>query len=252
MEDTLKLSGEWDINLKILNTKQIKFNILCNFLLIVSIIICLIWTLEILLFEPIYEKIQTNQVEKINSQIADNFGSHSIEDYYYISMENNCNVLIFKVNGSGVQILFNTHRTNNNIEISFTINNFINKLSNNTSVSYITTNKNFETINVGQVKDFNGEKIFFYSSSVLTPVSGVIEVSTLLLLIISIVSFVITVIVSIILARRISKPLQLISNQAKELSAGNLDINFSASGYEEVENISNSLNYSIQEIKKSD
>ncbi len=254
MVKILQLLEEWGTSLstKKIKTKGIAFKTLCNFLLIISIIIFLIWLLEISLFEPIYRSIQTENVEDINEDIVSNYEVYELDNYLRLSVENNCNIIIFKVEDKKAEILYNTSRTNNPIELNITINQFLNNLGNQSNVSYINSSKDSDVINVGEVRSFDSVNIYFYVSANVTPVSSAIEVSTMLLLIISIVSLITTFIVSLILSRKLSAPLQKLSEEAKELSNGNLDMKFTAIGYDEVETLSSTLNYSIEEIKKSD
>ncbi len=214
--------------------------------------ISLLWILEIVLFEPIYKNIQTKQVEKVTNEIVENYGKYERHDYLDLSGKNNCNIIIFKQSNQNIEILYNTSRIRDDFELKANIRQFLNTLGTKTNISYISGNNVMESVNVGEVESFNGENIYFYVNSIITPASSAIEVFTILLLIISIVSLIIAIIISIYLSRRISKPLQKISSQAKELSSGNLDIEFSGGGYEEVDNLVSTLNYSIKEIKKSE
>lgn len=234
------------------NHKGISFKILCSFLIIISIIIFLIWLLEILLFAPIYKSIQTKQVTKINDEIIENYQNYTKDDYVKMSIKDNCNIIIFKIVADKLAVEINTSRDTSYFELEFIVNEFIYNLNSEDSVEYVAKNQGNETINVGKIQNFNGEDVYFYTSSVLTPLNGVVSVTTIVLLIISIVSLIITILVSIVLSKKISKPIQNISNQARQLSSGNLNIEFNEKGYKEVELLSNTLNYSISEIKKSD
>ena len=232
-------------------TNGINFKILISFLAIISIIFFLIWLLEIILFQPIYKKIQTNQVNNVNNEIVKNYPNYEFDDYIKLSIKNNCNILIFKVSGSSANILVNTTRNVDTIELNIIINELINNLGTKTTTTYQSTSKGYDTINVGEVGSFNEENIYFYTGAVLTPINGFIQVSTAILLIITLASLAIAIVVSIILSKKISKPIQNISNEAKKLSTGDLDITFNEKGYNEIEDLSNTLNYSIEEIKKS-
>ncbi len=214
--------------------------------------ISLLWILEIVLFEPIYKNIQTKQVENVTNEIVDNYGSYEMRDYLDLSGKNNCNIIIFKQVDKNIEILFNTSRIRDDFELKSNIRHFLDTLGTKTNISYISGNNVMENVNVGEVESFNGENIYFYVNSIITPATSAIEVFTILLLIISAVSLIVAVIISIYLSKRISKPLHGLSNQAKELSSGNLDIEFSGKGYEEIENLVSTLNYSIKEIKKSE
>lgn len=232
-------------------TKGINFKILISFLLIITIVIFLIWLLEIILFKPIYRATQTNQTNNINNEIVENYQNYEFDDYIKLSLKNDCNILIFKVVDNKAEIIVNTTRNIDNFELNLIVNEFVKNLGTKTKTSYVSQIKGYNTINVGEVKSFDEENIYFYTGTILTPINGVVQVSTTILLIISIVSLATTIAVSIILSKKISKPIQNISKEAEKLSSGNLDVEFKEKGYNEIENLCNTLNYSIKEIKKS-
>ncbi len=240
------------MNTNKIKTKGIGLKILCSFLLIVSLMISLLWILEIILFEPIYKNIQKKKVEEVTAEIIRGYGSYELHDYLDLSGKNNCNIVIFKYDNNNIEILYNTSRIRDDFELKINVKQFLHSMGTNTSISYISGNSRMESVNVGEVKTINNEVVYFYVNSIITPASSAIEVFTILLIIITVASLIIAILISIYLSKRISKPLHKISYQAKELSAGNLDIEFSGKGYEEVENLADTLNYAIKEIKKSE
>ncbi len=234
-------------------TKSISAKIFFSFLLIISLIIFLVWMLEIILLEPIYKNTQTNRARHLNSAIIKNFGEQNILDYVDMSLENNCSILIFTYENNVVHILHNTSRTNSDLELSIQINEHLTQLTDKTHVSYTKPERVGDRIYVGETKIINNTPTYFFVSTTLSPISSVIEVSNSLLLIISLGGLSVAALVALGLSKWISTPLQKLSKEASTISSKHDEtIHFSSTEYYEVEQLSNSLNYAITEIQKSD
>jgi signal transduction histidine kinase len=216
-----------------------------------TVIIFLIWLLEIVLFEPIYESVQKNQVQSVNTTVCENYETYDRDDYLDISIKSNCNIIIFKITNGSKEFIVNTTRNYLSSELEFNLNLLLFNLGTDSSTSYITKSYDEEVMNIGQTKVVDGETIYFYTYSSIEPISGATKVSTFILLIVSIISLVITVILSFVFSKKISKPIEELSSKAMELSKGNLNVEFDTKGFTEVERLSETLTYSIQEIKKS-
>ncbi|MBQ1546411.1 MAG: two-component sensor histidine kinase [Clostridia bacterium] len=70
--------------------------------------------------------------------------------------------------------------------------------------------------------------------------------------IIIVILIIISVIMTVIFSTMIAKPIEHINNSAKELAEGNYDVVFRGSGYREVEQLSDTLNYAKTELQQVD
>jgi signal transduction histidine kinase len=61
-----------------------------------------------------------------------------------------------------------------------------------------------------------------------------------------------SLVIAILLSFHISKPIIQISNTAKKISDGDLNVEFEERGYKEISELSKTLNYTVQEITKSE
>lgn len=84
----------------------------------------------------------------------------------------------------------------------------------------------------------------FYSQTQQTFVRCVLIVTALILLI--------SLIISYLLAQKLSDPLKSMAQTADEMAKGNYEVSFASAEYEEVSHLSDSLNYAKEEIKKSE
>lgn len=90
---------------------------------------------------------------------------------------------------------------------------------------------------------------FVLISALVSPVSSVISTLHMQLAIVSIVFLIFSIVLSVIVARRISKPLGEINTGVKELAKQNYNLEFNSSGYLEVKELSDTLNVTRMELQ---
>ena len=90
---------------------------------------------------------------------------------------------------------------------------------------------------------------FVLITALVTPVSSVIGTLHMQLAIVSVVFLAFAVVLSVIVARRISKPLDEINTGVKELAKQNYNVEFDSSGYREANELSNTLNLTRKELQ---
>lgn len=91
---------------------------------------------------------------------------------------------------------------------------------------------------------------FMLINSTITPVSSVVETLRIQLIIVSAIVVLIVIVLSLYSARRISRPLSEMNKSAKELAKQNYDVEFNSSGYLEVNELNDTLNYTRKELSK--
>lgn len=95
----------------------------------------------------------------------------------------------------------------------------------------------------------NDTECFVLITALVTPVSSVISTIHMQLAIVSIVFLIFSVVLSVIVARRISKPLDEINTGVKELAKQNYNLEFNSSGYREAKELSDTLNVTRMELQ---
>ena len=90
---------------------------------------------------------------------------------------------------------------------------------------------------------------FVLITALVTPVSSVIGTLHMQLAIVSAVFIIFSVVLSVIVARRISKPLDEINTGVKELAKQNYNVEFNSSGYREANELSDTLNVTRKELQ---
>lgn len=97
-----------------------------------------------------------------------------------------------------------------------------------------------------------GKEYLLLLESVVTPSMSTTQTLLFQLRIIMFILIAFSVLMTVSFTKMISKPLENINNSAKELAQGNYDVVFSGSGYREVEQLSDTLNYATSELRQVD
>lgn len=95
--------------------------------------------------------------------------------------------------------------------------------------------------------DGNSECFLIITSSI-TPLSNTVEIIKGQLLMVSVAFLLLSILFSIYASRRIAKPISKTNTSAKELAKKNYNVNFDATGYLEVEELNDTLNYAKTEL----
>jgi len=92
--------------------------------------------------------------------------------------------------------------------------------------------------------------IILYSR--ITPVDPAINTLKTQLLYITIIVLAMSVLVAFFISRKISKPLINMNKEALKLGHGNYDLVFNGTGFSEINDLNETLNYAIKELKKTE
>ncbi len=98
----------------------------------------------------------------------------------------------------------------------------------------------------------SGNVYFLMMDSVFTPTQSFGKVVTNQFTFISILVLVLTVVTALTLSRLLSIPMKRMTESAHQLALGNYDIQFEGTGFSEVHELSETLNYASRELSKND
>lgn len=225
-------------------------------------IFIILWLMQVIFLQSYYrtmKKIETenvgNEIEsiyKIDENYETNIDKIALKNFlnvYIIDLEGNLNYSSFGNNifsNSKLQIL----SKNINIDIDEVIKKV--KESGNKKIK--------ETLKVDRLKseffiyakliNNNGEIMIIATS--IDPIDATISVLKNQLMYVTIIALVISSIISIFISRRISKPIKMMRYNAEKLAKGNYDVTFKEAGYEEIDELANTLNFMAGELKKTD
>ena len=97
----------------------------------------------------------------------------------------------------------------------------------------------------------NGDIIILLDAAI-SPTNVVRSALAIQHIIITVVMFIIAALISNVLAKKISRPIADVNHAAKKLTAGEYDVEFTGEGYREIYELSDTLNQTAKELKKTD
>ncbi len=98
----------------------------------------------------------------------------------------------------------------------------------------------------------DGTQLMVVADVQVTPLDSTVAILKAQLITTSVVALVLTLVLSYIVSRYISKPIEQLNVAAKKLARGDFDTEFSGRGYREIEQLSDTLNYTASELSKVD
>lgn len=100
--------------------------------------------------------------------------------------------------------------------------------------------------------DSEGHDILILLNSVVSPVGATVKTLNMILIAISVIMIAMAILLAFILSNKISKPIIKINDAAKCLAKSDYSTRFSGSGYREISELSDTLNYASSELSKVD
>ena len=88
--------------------------------------------------------------------------------------------------------------------------------------------------------------------SEISPISATTRVLTYQLMVISAIVLVSAVVISAVMSRRLSKPIERMTKEASLLATGNYDVNFDGGSFREARELGDTLNFAASELSKLD
>lgn len=242
--------------MKKFNAKGIRAKTLLGFCLFTVIILAFLWLLQTVFLESFYTRMKRSQIEKVCAEVVSDYGK---EDYDGVvkdaAFQNEMTILIFRVVGNYIIVEHsggNDFQFQPNPQLTQSLSAFIGLVRQNSPVSYINERAGHEALTYGSVALIGDSYVYFYMNSSLTPVKSTTNVLTNQLVIITFICLALAVLLSFIISKSISRPLMDLTDGAKRLAAGDLDVKFRGKGYTEADELSEALNYATDELKKTD
>lgn len=268
----------------------IKYKIIMYFLYFVLIMLLLLWTFQIVFLDSFYTAIKTKQIEACADSIVQNLKNEEIENLIEeIHNQNDINIMLYDTSTNNYVKIYVTEEKamgghSNDDKNSDLVRYYNAAIQNGGTMIEITDGgrkkwdeddfdqfagdappfekRNIEYMVYAGVFDVKlGEDAAAQSddetaecmlilTSMITPVSSTVDTLRIQLIIVTLVLLVIAVVLSIIVAKQISEPIIKINKTAKELAKQNYDVQFKGSGYKEIAELNDTLNYARQELSK--
>lgn len=241
-----------------LDSKSLKFKLWTYFIIFAAVIMIILWLLQIVFFNSYYETMKTNEIKKIGNSLVQEFGKEGFEDLLYTtSLSEGIAIQIIDENGSLVYPLniidiLRQPRLDYDLFIEF-LNNIFN--SDQNYVVYTRQDNRFRnpTLIYGSIlNNSEGSNYFLYINSVLQPVDSTVNVLQNQLIIVTLISLLMALGLSYVIATKLTKPIERITASAEMLGEGNYNIEFEKGDYTEIDNLVDTLNYATKELSRTE
>ena len=236
--------------------KSLRSKLWSYFIFFTASIMLILWLLQIVFLNSYYESMKTNEIKKIGNSLVLEYGKKDFEDLLYsTSLTEGIAIQILDQNGSLVYPLdifdiLRQPRLDYELFAEFLVNLY---KSDDNFVIYQRQDSRLRNpvIVYGAILDNSqGSNYFLYINSVLQPIDSTVSVLKNQLIIITIISFCLAMILSYIIAIRLTGPIVKITKSAESLAKGDYNVKFEKGDYTEIDNLADTLNYTTKELSE--
>lgn len=241
-----------------IDKKSLRFKLWIYFVSFAAAIMILLWLLQIVFLDRYYETMKTKEISRIGNELAAKYGSGDFEDALIAtSFTEGISINIFDQDGKLVyplDIFDMVRQPRLNSEIFA---DFLARLYNSETDFVVYTRSDDRIRNPVLVygailENPDGPNYFLFINSMLEPIDSTVNVLESQLRRITLISFILALGLSYVLARRLSEPISNITNSAKALSKGDYEVTFDKGDYTEIDNLADTLNAATKELSKAD
>ena len=187
-----------------------------------AILLSILWIMETMLLDKMYENIRKNEIKKAILLIEENIDSPDLNQII-MSLQDDSEIIVTPA-------------------YSFVPPKRPNPGGRPPLRQAITEERDFVTAD-GRIKSF-----VFYA--MISPVNATISTIKVQLYYVTGIMIFLSIILAFIMAKTVSKPIEKLNNGAKLLASGDYNIHFTGTGYREIHELSDTLNYTASELSK--
>lgn len=249
---------------------SIRWKILFYILVFSVGLFILLWVFQTVFLDKFYENIRENQITRVASTVAANINDEeNLAELSQRQSQDNeaCIRIIYNYdqdlrvgNQLGCKVDTLTSKEFNYYLLQALNNNgsYMEKVYEktvlNTAFGQFTrkSETTYDLIHTTVTSTASGNLAVIMVSARLTPVNATISTLRVQLYYIGFILIIMSFVLSWIMTYRFAKPLEKVSDSAKDLAKGNYDVVFTATGYKEVQDLSDTMNYTAEKLKEVD
>lgn len=263
-------------HLKKLTRLGIRWNLFLSFFLFSAVMIVLLWLFQIVFLDSFYRDIKTRALARSADTVVSSVNRSDLSTLLgWIRQEEEVSVRIFDEKGASIASsdallgdIF--HRLPPNelaamrakalaaggsyTELYARSNPFDDPRTSDSGIidkqKPRTTDVQDMLIAVRTVTMGNGTNATILATAMLTPVSGTVSTLRTQLIFITLIMALLSMILALLLARRIATPIVRINDRSKELAKGNYSVRFDPNGYKEVAELADTLNQAAHDLNQ--
>lgn len=257
--------------MKAKNLKQklnsVSFRTWLTFILMTLIVIILLWLFQVLFYSFFYQSMKKNTAAEIGKNLVHDY--QNTPSYWNsvskIARANNVTIYFFRLksNQTDMYSAYDINRAVPHVSeasiqklevLDWSNEQFSQFYSyaqeGNKKFSYLTDKENC-IVHVNVINDY-GDKIYLYIASYLDPVDSTTKILSTQLIIVTVICIGLSIILSYLLSKKITDPIINFSKEAEKLGDGNYNVKFKEDSYNELNVLSKTLNYAIEEMEKTE
>lgn len=257
---------------------SLKWKVFLCFAVFTAVIICLLWLFQTVFLEDFYKMIKTNSIHSSATTLMKNIEQDDLEtiisniaesndicirvvdqngtDISSAEMARDCT--IHKLGARQLSMYYLSALENNGEYLERRVKTtpdirFFNEFGwNNTGLDADRAHKEMESIIYVKLTQRDNQEVMIMLNAVISPVDATVRTLRIQLIWISVILILLALILSLIVAKIISRPIEKINDSAKLLAEGKYDITFPNNGYREVAELGDTLNYAATELSKTE
>ena len=228
------------------------------FIVFAGIIFLMLWLLQIVFLNYFYESMKLKDVAKIGTNVQEKFKDEGfkelVENY---SLRKSLTIKVVDEYGNYVYPISNAFEESIRPPISkVEFDKLFSKIQRE-NLKYNIWAQKVQKMNnsvltfAGYLGNADGVRYYISIQSILEPVDFAIDILRKQLLIVSLLSLIISMILSYFISKRLARPIERLSETARDMAGGNLDVKFVGKSYDEINNLSRALNLATEEVNKT-
>lgn len=259
---------------------SIKWKIFLFLLGFCGLLLILLWLFQVVFLTNFYKSIKINEIKKTANTIETHINEENINDIITTLSENN--EICIEVLSSSGEILYSSHvlkgcvihskdsnsggsipegtNPSGNEKFEYYNHEIADQLYNQANNDNADVNKppgdeqrekeKDSLIYSKTLTDANNNTMTLVLNSQIFPVNATVNTLRIQLYYITAFMILFSVILALIIAKWVSRPIEAINNSAKVLATGDYSTRFKGTGYKEIAELSDTLNYTAKELSK--
>lgn len=245
------------------NKVKLSFKVILLFLLFALILYLVFWFFQVVMISVFYRNTKINKTEEIVNLIETTIDNHPSADVSFLNpstystlldtidnYESDAWVFIKRKESQSLEVLFSTSSFNEEIEYNRFID-LYNNYSERKTYSETNVEPDLYTL-VSFSHDRQDNQVMTVVDSRLIPFITSSNLMSAQFIVINFIIIILSVIFTALMYSQIVRPITSLTKSARELAKGNYNTEFKGVGFEEIEELSSTLNYAKEELSKLD
>lgn len=243
---------------KAIDTNSLKFKLWTYFVTFAAVIMIILWLLQIVFLNSYYKSMKINEIKKIGNSLVEQYANDDFEDLISsTSFSKGISIQVLNEYGEPIfptNIFGEIRPLRKDTPIT---RDFIKRLKESPDGKILYTAEDFPmktpSVVYGAILEGNdGENLYLFINGLIEPIDSTTSVLKNQLLIVTIISLLLAVGLSFLIATKLSKPITNVTNSAVLLAKGNYDVVFQRGDYTEINQLVDTLNFATEELSKTD